>query len=81
MMQVFVCVGSSCRLKGSYLIISKFQELIRQHGLEDRVELKASFCLGRCTEGVAVKVDETFVDGVSISNAEQKFREAVLSIL
>ncbi|MDK2933417.1 MAG: hypothetical protein PWP27_1227 [Clostridiales bacterium] len=51
MLQVYICVGSSCHLKGSYHIIKTFQNLIKKHDLEEKIELKASFCLGHCTEG------------------------------
>ncbi|MCX7773255.1 MAG: NAD(P)H-dependent oxidoreductase subunit E [Clostridia bacterium] len=78
MIEVSICVGSSCHLKGSYQIIQIFQELIRQNKLEDRVELKASFCLDRCTQGVAVKIDDTFIDDLTISNASVKFEEYIL---
>ena len=78
MIQISICVGSSCHLKGSYQIIGVYRELIRKHRLEDKVELKASFCLGRCTKGVAVKVDEEYMEDLTISNAIDKFSEYVL---
>lgn len=77
MIRISICVGSSCHLKGSYQIIQIFQELIKRNKLGNKVELKASFCLGRCTKGVSVKVDEEFVDELTISNAEEKFKEYV----
>lgn len=77
MVQVSICVGSSCHLKGSYQIIRIFQELIKKNGLENKVELKASFCLGRCTKGVSVKVNEEFVDELTMSNAEAKFEKHI----
>ncbi len=78
MVKIYICVGSSCHLKGSYQIIKAFEELIRKHGLESEAELKASFCLGRCTRGVSVKVGEEFIDGLTICNAAEKFDEYVL---
>ena len=78
MLEVYICVGSSCHLKGSYQIIKIFQELIKKNRLENRVELKASFCLGRCTTGVSAKVGDTFVDGLTVSNAAEKFNEYIL---
>ena len=48
-MVVDVCVGSSCHLKGSYDVIQKLQKLIAENNLEDKVTLKASFCLGNCS--------------------------------
>ena len=56
-MEVKVCVGSSCHLKGSYDIIQKVKELIEKNKIEDKVELKASFCLGNCSNGVSMEID------------------------
>jgi NADH:ubiquinone oxidoreductase subunit E len=81
MVQVSICVGSSCHLKGSYQVIQIFQELIKKHRIEDKVKLKASFCLGRCTKGVSVKVDDRFIDELTISNASDKFEEYILGRL
>lgn len=78
MLQVSICVGSSCHLKGSYQIIKIFEELIRAQNLEDKVELKASFCLGQCTKGVSVRVGETFLDNINTSNARDMFEKHIL---
>ena len=48
-MNISVCIGSSCHLRGSYDIIQKLKELIAGEKLEDKVNLNASFCLGQCT--------------------------------
>lgn len=81
MLQVYICVGSSCHIKGSYQIINKFQDIIKHERLEDKVELKASFCLGHCTQGVSVKVGDKFIDGITVSNAENKFEENIMALL
>ena len=59
-MKVTVCIGSSCHLKGSRQVVEQLQELIRKNGLEDKVELAGTFCMGRCQEGVCVTVDDAF---------------------
>lgn len=59
-MKVTVCIGSSCHLKGSRQVVEQLQELIRKNGLEDKVELAGTFCMGRCQEGVCVTVDDVF---------------------
>lgn len=76
-MDIYVCVGSSCHLKGSYEVISIFQNCIKKYKAED-VTLKASFCMGHCTNGVSVKFGEEFADGVSSKNAEELFKKYVL---
>jgi len=78
MIQVSICVGSSCHLKGSYQIIQIFQDIIKNNKLQDKVELKASFCLERCTKGVSVKVEDEFIDELTISNAAEKFQEYIV---
>ncbi len=57
MVEVSVCVGSSCHMKGSYQVIKTFTELIKQNHLENIVTLKASFCMGKCLEGIACTVN------------------------
>ena len=57
-MDIQVCIGSVCHLKGSYEIINKLGELIDKNKLSDKFKSKAAFCLGQCTGAVCVKFDE-----------------------
>jgi len=57
-MEIKVCIGSACHLKGSYDVIKTLQTYISKHGLEDQINLKSSFCLGKCAEAVAVQIDQ-----------------------
>ncbi len=76
-----VCVGSSCHLKGSYDVIETFKKLIAERKLEDKIELRACFCLGRCADGVSVKADNNYILGVNGSNAVEKFDAEILPLL
>lgn len=78
-MQIKVCVGSSCHLRGSYDIINLLKEAIATNGLDEKVELKAAFCLGKCTNGVTVQVDDEIVTGVSKENFNDMFQKYVLN--
>ena len=80
MVVVSVCVGSSCHMKGSYQVIKTFQELIKKNQLEDVIELKASFCMGRCLSGISVMVNDTPVQNVGFVNAENVFYEHVFPL-
>ena len=57
-MEIQVCIGSVCHLKGSYEIINRLEKLIDEKGLKEKVIIKASFCLGNCVGAVSVKFDE-----------------------
>jgi NADH:ubiquinone oxidoreductase subunit E len=60
MLELCVCVGSSCHIKGSYNVIQTFQQLIEQKALHEKVNFKSSFCQKQCQyPGVAVSVDGT----------------------
>ncbi len=80
-MNIYICVGSSCHLKGSYDIIQLMKEAIALHSLDHRVNLSAAFCLGHCTDGVSVKIDEDIICGVSKDNFQEFFQDKVLSKL
>lgn len=75
-MKITVCIGSSCHLKGSRQVVERLQELIAENNLGDKVDLGATFCLGKCQQGVCVMVDEAF-HSVSPESVDQFFQEAV----
>lgn len=58
MINISVCVGSACHLKGSYKVIDKIQKLINEQHLGNQMSLKAAFCIGECTKAVTVKVED-----------------------
>lgn len=78
MLTIAVCVGSSCHIKGSYQVISRFQALIRQWELENQVELKGVFCVGHCTGAVAVQIDTGPVMCITADDVDEIFSEQVL---
>lgn len=67
--------------KGSREVIEALQRLVAERGLEDRVALKGSFCTGRCTEGVCVRVGETVTTGWNGQNAAENFERYVMGAL
>jgi NADH:ubiquinone oxidoreductase subunit E len=81
MTTVTVCVGSSCHIKGSRQIIMRFNELLKEHGLENEIELQGSFCMERCGEGLNWQVDDEPVTSKSVEEAIQTFTEKVLDPL
>lgn len=72
---------SSCHLKGSYKIIELAKDYIANHNIGDKVNLGAAFCLGRCTDGVTIKIDDEIICGVNENNFQQIFDEKVLVCL
>lgn len=76
-----ICVGSSCHLKGSYEVIQKFQTLIAEQHLENKVELRAAFCLGHCTEAVSVMIPSGEIITVSPLTTDEIFESIIKPLL
>ena len=79
-MKITICIGSSCHIKGSRLVVEKLQQLIDQNNLNDDIELCGTFCLGKCQEGVCVTVDDDFYS-VSPETVNDFFQEQILNKL
>ena len=76
-MKITVCIGSSCHIKGSRLVVERLQNLISENKLEDKVELGGTFCLGQCQQGVCVTADDDFFS-VTPDSVDEFFKENVL---
>ncbi len=77
MVELSVCIGSSCHLKGSYNVIQTFQQLIESGNLHDHVEMRAQFCMKQCQKGVSVMMDGELYS-VSPETAKSFFQTAVM---
>ncbi|MBS3950652.1 MAG: (2Fe-2S) ferredoxin domain-containing protein [Peptococcaceae bacterium] len=78
-MVITVCVGSSCYIKGAHAVAECFQALISLHKLDARVELKGTFCLDRCKDGVAVTVNGQSLARVTPETAKEAFEKHILT--
>ena len=81
-MTVAVCMGSSCHVKGSKPIVELLKEKIKENGLEDKVNLTGTICLGQCSSGgVNMKIDDEIVTGITRENFDSLFADKVLAKL
>lgn len=78
---ITVCVGSSCHLRGSQRVITALQNTLHSYGLENHVELKGDFCLGKCSQGVSVKIDNAIFTGITETDVESLIREQLMPLL
>jgi NADH:ubiquinone oxidoreductase subunit E len=75
---LYLCMGSACHQLGVYEVLPQIQQLLGQYELEDKVELKGSFCLEICSSGIVMKFRDKFFIGINPNNVRQKF---ILEIL
>jgi NADH:ubiquinone oxidoreductase subunit E len=81
MVTITVCVGSSCHLKGARVVIERFNALLAQHALADKVTLKGCFCMERCGEGINWQIDQEYISSATGKEAIETFYKRVLGPL
>ena len=80
MRTITICVGSACHVKGSHHVIDRLQELIAQYGLQNEVELKASFCMEQCRGNIGAIIDDKLVTDLKRDNVDEIFEREILKI-
>ncbi len=79
MIHVKCCVGSSCHIRGGAATLKALAALIKEHGLEEDVELTADLCLENCLKAPNVVVDDVIFGGITPDMVEEFFREQILA--
>jgi len=77
-MVVTICIGSSCHIKGSRLVVEELQKLVSENGLSEKVELGGAFCMENCLNGVCVTVDDK-LHSVSPETVGDFFKTEILA--
>ena len=75
---LYLCMGSACHQLGVYEVLPKLQSMISEYQLEEKIELKGSFCLETCSDGIAMKFRDKVFFKINPSNIEEKFKEEIL---
>jgi NADH:ubiquinone oxidoreductase subunit E len=78
MVTIYLCVGSSCYVRGSDQVAQALQTSINSHGLEDKVDLVGTFCLDHCSMGVTLKIDDQVFEGVCPESVATLFAQEIL---
>ncbi len=80
MILIRVCVGSSCYLKGSSELVDMLNQKIEENGLQDKISLSGSFCMGKCNRvGVTIAVDEEVCVAITKENFNEFWNDKVMA--
>jgi NADH:ubiquinone oxidoreductase subunit E len=80
MLEVFVCIGTSCHLRGGERIAEQVMSLVGELGLEQQVQVRGAFCLEHCSaDGVSVKVGDKVLGGVRVDEVREKLLPEILA--
>ena len=72
---VSVCVGTSCFVRGSQALLRSLVEYIQAQGIEDTVEVQATFCFERCDRGPTVHVGQVTQEHCTLEIACQLIQQ------
>ena len=81
MVTVEVCIGSACYVKGSNEVATILQELIKEKGWEDPVNVKGAFCMQVCTQGLGLRVNGKQLLGVGLHNVREVLEREITAAL
>jgi NADH-quinone oxidoreductase subunit G len=62
-------------------MIARFNGFLTKEGLEDKVELKGSFCMERCGEGINWQINDECLSSPSAEAGAELFRKKVVELL
>ncbi|MBP7460235.1 MAG: [FeFe] hydrogenase, group A [Candidatus Delongbacteria bacterium] len=68
-LDVAVCVGTNCYLKGSQDILHALIHYIEERQLQDVVDVKATFCFERCSRGPTVSIGDSIMEKCTYEKA------------
>ena len=77
---ITVCGGTGCRSQGSEEVVAAFRQIIKQQGLEPKLDLKTTGCHGFCEKGplVIIKPGNVFYHGVKAKDVPEILSETVI---
>ncbi|NLU21470.1 MAG: 4Fe-4S binding protein [Phycisphaerae bacterium] len=76
-LNISVCVGTNCMVRGAQTLLHNLIRHVEERGLQDVVDVKASFCFEQCDKGPTVVVGDKLIHKCTFQAACQALDEAV----
>lgn len=74
-LQVCVCVGTSCYVRGSQKLLEKIMQYVKDETLAGTVDVRATFCFEACDKGPTVRIGETVVNQCTLDDVKREIRK------
>jgi len=59
----------------------RFNNLLKENNLEDKVELKGTFCMERCGEGINWMIEDELFTSFTVEDAVRVLKEKVINTI
>ncbi len=77
---VNVCFGTGCMLRGSQKLLKSILEFTEANNIQNEVEVKASFCFEKCSRGPVVSVGTTVIEKATIETVSAEIQKELKNI-
>jgi NADH-quinone oxidoreductase subunit G len=68
-LDVNICVGTSCMVRGSQQLLRQLIEYIEERGLQSAVDITATFCFEHCDRGPTVAIGDKVIEKCTFEKA------------
>ncbi len=76
-LDVTVCFGTGCFLKGAQKLLRQVLDHISEKDLKEVVEVKASFCFEKCDRGPVVKIGDELIEKATLDDIVKSIEQKI----
>ena len=76
--QILLCAGAGCIASGAMAVKTALEKELAHRGLQDKVSVIGTGCLGPCSAGPVLMIDEVFYERVRAEDASELIAEHVV---
>jgi len=78
---VEVCVGTGCHMRGSESILHGLAKYVAEENLKDLVAIKGTFCFEKCGKGPNIRIGDKIYSACTLQSAKEALEQQLSSIL
>ena len=65
-----ICLGSSCFSRGNKEVVIFIRDYLKKNHLDDRIVFRGARCMGLCSNGPNMRINDRIIENVALSNIE-----------
>lgn len=78
-LQICVCVGTSCYVRGSQKLLERTLDHVKEIGLDDAVDVRATFCFEQCDRGPTVRIGQTVLNKCTFDQVRDELQKQTVT--
>jgi NADH:ubiquinone oxidoreductase subunit E len=68
--EMHICLGSSCFSRGNKEVVNFIRDYLKRNHLDDKVVFRGARCMGRCSNGPNLRINDIVTEGVTLAKIE-----------